>query len=94
MFIYSIYKTFKLLNDYVSVVAVACGPDLLIYKNNKPYFKFIVPPLPIEALEHSVWNKLSEDTKLDLKSVLDDLGSIPYKSLSSRYREKVINIVL
>ncbi|GJQ85344.1 hypothetical protein Trydic_g12650 [Trypoxylus dichotomus] len=68
----------------IPVVGVACGPDLLIYKNSKPYFKFTVPPLPIEALEHSVWNRLSEDPSVDMKSVLDDLGSIPYNSLSPR----------
>ncbi|KAI4461307.1 bardet-biedl syndrome 1 protein [Holotrichia oblita] len=68
----------------IPVIGVACGPDLLIYKNSKPYFKFVVPPLPIEALEHSVWNRLSEDPNIDLQSTLDDLSSIPYKSLSPR----------
>ncbi|KAK9679844.1 Ciliary BBSome complex subunit 1 [Popillia japonica] len=68
----------------IPVIGVACGPDLLIYKNCKPYFKFVVPPLPIEALEHSVWNRLSEDPNIDLKSTLDDLSSIPYNSLSPR----------
>lgn len=63
---------------------MACGSDLLIYKNNKPYFKFTLPILPVIALEKEIWRKFHEDANYDFANGLDDLKTIPYNTLSSR----------
>ncbi|KAF2901979.1 hypothetical protein ILUMI_04215 [Ignelater luminosus] len=65
------------------VVGVACGSDLLIYKNNKPFYKFSVPSLPILALEQDAWQKLSEpDT--DSSKIIENLKNTPFGLLSPR----------
>lgn len=64
-------------------MGVACGSDLLIYKNNKPFYKFTVPTLPILALEQDAWQKLSEpDT--DSNKVMEDLKNATFGLLSPR----------
>ncbi|XP_022916121.1 BBSome complex member BBS1 [Onthophagus taurus] len=68
----------------IPAIAVACGTELLIYKNNKPYFKFTVVPLPFSALEQAVWKKLSDESNRDVSSALSDLKSVPFHTLSSR----------
>ncbi len=42
-------------------VAVASGPYVFIYRNLRPYFKFTLPPLEINAEESRVWNELESD---------------------------------
>lgn len=69
----------------VAAIAVSCGSDLLLYKNNKPYFKFSLPPLPVSALEKDVWRKL-QDSNIDIQKAIDDLKTVSYNSLSSRWR--------
>lgn len=66
---------------------MACGSDLLIYKNNKPYFKFNLPVLPISALERDIWRKFQEDASYDFQKGLEDLKSLAYNTLSSRSQE-------
>lgn len=68
----------------VPAVAVACGADLLVYKNAKPYFKFGLPALPIAALEKEVWRKFQEESNPDFARGFEDLKSLPYNTLSSR----------
>lgn len=36
-------------------IAVASGPFIYVYKNLRPYFKFTLPSLEINALEQDVW---------------------------------------
>ncbi|KAK5645322.1 hypothetical protein RI129_006622 [Pyrocoelia pectoralis] len=66
------------------VLGVACGSDLLIYKNNKPFYKFSVPPLPISALEEDVWQKLCLATDEPYEKIVEALESIPFSELSGR----------
>eukprot|EP00935_MAST-01C_sp_MAST-1C-sp1_P000776 g776.t1 len=42
-------------------VAVASGPYVFIYRNLRPYFKFTLPPLEINAEESRVWNELESE---------------------------------
>ncbi|GBG30467.1 Bardet-Biedl syndrome 1 protein-like [Hondaea fermentalgiana] len=42
-----------------TLVAVACGPSVKIFRNLKPYFKFTVPAAKISQAETDIWNKLS-----------------------------------
>uniref|UniRef100_A0A4W3H7J0 Bardet-Biedl syndrome 1 N-terminal domain-containing protein n=1 Tax=Callorhinchus milii TaxID=7868 RepID=A0A4W3H7J0_CALMI len=41
-------------------LAVASGPYIYIYKNMRPYFKFTLPVLPVNALEEEVWHQAKE----------------------------------
>lgn len=63
---------------------MACGPDMLVYKNVKPYFKFTVPPMEVTPLEVDVWKKLQEDPNSNVQNLLDGLKNIPYPALSPR----------
>lgn len=45
-------------------VAVASGPCVYMYKNLKPYFKFSLPPLPVNPLEQDLWNQAKEVSDL------------------------------
>ncbi|KPA86510.1 putative Bardet-Biedl syndrome 1 protein-like (BBS1-like protein 1) [Leptomonas pyrrhocoris] len=42
------------------VVAVATGPYIFMYRNNKPLYRYMVPAVPIDAQESSIWNSLAE----------------------------------
>ncbi|KAK4876426.1 hypothetical protein RN001_012848 [Aquatica leii] len=68
----------------VPVVGLACGSDLLIYKNNKPFYKFSLPSLPISALEEDVWQRLHQDPQESYRTIIKDLESVPFVSLSAR----------
>eukprot|EP00062_Callorhinchus_milii_P026027 gi/632987674/ref/XP_007882686.1/ PREDICTED: Bardet-Biedl syndrome 1 protein [Callorhinchus milii] len=56
-------------------LAVASGPYIYIYKNMRPYFKFTLPVLPVNALEEEVWHQAKEDKidPLTLKEMLESL---------------------
>lgn len=41
-------------------VAVASGPFIYVYKNLRPYFKFTLPALEVNALEKEVWDQAKE----------------------------------
>ena len=41
-------------------IAVASGPFIYVYKNLRPYFKFTLPPLEVNALEQDVWDQARE----------------------------------
>ncbi|EPY23333.1 Bardet-Biedl syndrome 1 protein like protein (BBS1-like protein 1), partial [Strigomonas culicis] len=42
------------------IVAVATGPYIFMYRNNKPLYRFSVPVIPIEVDEQDVWRNLME----------------------------------
>lgn len=63
---------------------MACGADLLIYKNNKPYFKFGLPVLVVSALEREVWRKFREEAGFDFERGFEDLKGLAYSALSAR----------
>jgi len=39
----------------IPVVAVASGPSVYVYRCLKPYFKFSLPTLEVNALEQDLW---------------------------------------
>lgn len=41
-------------------LALASGPCVYVYKNLRPYFKFSLPLLPVNALEQDLWNQVKE----------------------------------
>jgi Bardet-Biedl syndrome 1 protein len=59
------------------VVAVATGPYIFMYRNHKPLYRYMIPPVPIDAQESSIWKHLAEgvytvqDAVSKLESLLD-----------------------
>uniref|UniRef100_A0A8C7SDW7 Bardet-Biedl syndrome 1 n=1 Tax=Oncorhynchus mykiss TaxID=8022 RepID=A0A8C7SDW7_ONCMY len=71
-------------------IAVASGPFIYVYKNLRPYFKFTLPPLEVNALEQDVWNQAREDMidPLSLKEMLEgirDKADVPLSVRSLRF---------
>ncbi|CAB1333129.1 unnamed protein product [Coregonus sp. 'balchen'] len=64
-------------------IAVASGPFIYVYKNLRPYFKFTLPPLEVNALEQDVWNQARE-TKLMFHS--------PFLMLDPQDMEAFVNL--
>lgn len=56
-------------------VAVASGPFIYVYKNLRPYFKFTLPPLEVNAVEQDLWNQAKED-KIDVQMLKEMLESL------------------
>ena len=42
---------------FLIAIAVASGPNVFVYKNLRPYFKFVLPGLPINPLEEELWKQ-------------------------------------
>ncbi|KAM4524562.1 BBSome complex member BBS1 [Odontesthes bonariensis] len=57
----------------IPAVAVASGPCIYVYKNLRPYFKFTLPGLEVNALEQDVWQQVKEGQidHLTLKEMLE-----------------------
>nr|XP_023843983.1 Bardet-Biedl syndrome 1 protein isoform X4 [Salvelinus alpinus] len=71
-------------------IAVASGPFIYVYKNLRPYFKFTLPPLEVNALEQDVWNQAREEMidPLSLKEMLEgirDKADVPLSVRSLRF---------
>ncbi|KAF6023937.1 BBS1 [Bugula neritina] len=46
-------------------IAVASGPHIFVYKNMRPYFKFTLPVLEVNAVEEDLWRQAREE-KIDI----------------------------
>lgn len=63
-------------------IAVACGSNVLVYRNSRPYFKFSLPLLDGSSLEADIWRQKSQATQL--VRLLQDLSKeIGYSNLSA-----------
>ena len=47
-------------------IAVASGPHIFIYRNLRPYYKFTLPPLPVDTQENEIWNDLKVNKSIAL----------------------------
>ncbi|XP_064623947.1 Bardet-Biedl syndrome 1 protein homolog isoform X2 [Lineus longissimus] len=70
-------------------VAVASGPFIYVYKNLRPYFKFTLPTLEVNALEKDVWDQAREE-RIDvtiLREMLDGMRNegVPLTTRSLRF---------
>ncbi|XP_049615981.1 Bardet-Biedl syndrome 1 protein [Syngnathus scovelli] len=63
----------------VPAVAVASGPCVYVYKNLRPYFKFTLPGLDVNALEQDVWQQAREG-HIDPPAVKETLESLRKKA--------------
>ena len=43
-------------------IAIACGSAVYIYRNMRPYYKFALPPVPLDEAETAVWDGLKAGT--------------------------------
>ncbi|XP_028424017.1 LOW QUALITY PROTEIN: Bardet-Biedl syndrome 1 protein homolog [Perca flavescens] len=59
----------------VPAVAVASGPCVYVYKNLRPYFKFTLPGLEVNALEQDLWQQAREGQidPVTLKEMLESI---------------------
>ncbi|XP_054622936.1 Bardet-Biedl syndrome 1 protein [Dunckerocampus dactyliophorus] len=59
----------------IPAVAVASGPCVYVYKNLRPYFKFTLPGLDVNALEQDVWQQAKEGhiDHVTLKEMLEGI---------------------
>lgn len=46
----------------VPVVAIAVGSTILMFSNEKPLYKFSVPPIPVDPDEQNIWDSLVSKT--------------------------------
>lgn len=42
----------------VPAIAVASGPNIFVYKNMRPYFKFSIPSMDVNPLEQDLWHEV------------------------------------
>ncbi|XP_069543814.1 Bardet-Biedl syndrome 1 protein [Brachyistius frenatus] len=74
----------------IPAVAVASGPCIYVYKNLRPYFKFTLPGLEVNALEQDVWQQAREGQidPLTLKEMLEGIrkkADVPLSVRSLRF---------
>lgn len=52
--------SFRMQSGKPPALAVAAGGAVYIYRNLRPYYRFAVPPVPLEPLELDTWERLAE----------------------------------
>ncbi|XP_044753442.1 Bardet-Biedl syndrome 1 protein homolog [Coccinella septempunctata] len=72
------------LNPRTPVVGVGCVNELLMFKNNKPFFKYSLPGLPVLPEEYDTWKSIDKNAAIDIQGIMDRLQTIPFQQLSSR----------
>ncbi|XP_056153450.1 Bardet-Biedl syndrome 1 protein [Lampris incognitus] len=88
----------------IPAIAVASGPFIYVYKNLRPYFKFTLPGLEINALEQDVWQQVREDQidPMTMKEMLESIRdkaevplsvrSLRFLTLEQRDMEEFVNL--
>jgi len=61
-------------------IAIAAGPFVFMYRHLRPYFKFTVPPLEVNAAELGVWTSL-KDGKKDIPEAAKELAELRDKGV-------------
>eukprot|EP00163_Fabomonas_tropica_P008274 TRINITY_DN17889_c0_g2_i1.p1 TRINITY_DN17889_c0_g2~~TRINITY_DN17889_c0_g2_i1.p1 ORF type:complete len:131 (-),score=18.56 TRINITY_DN17889_c0_g2_i1:44-382(-) len=56
-------------------LAVAAGPHIFIYRNLRPYYKFVLPNLPIDPKEGAIWQALLDD-RMEVEQAVKDLKGL------------------
>ncbi len=65
-------------DDGLPSVAVAAGAHIFVYRNLRPYFKMVLPSLPLSTVESDIWasGKNAEDIQSRLKRAQADGESL------------------
>jgi len=58
----------------IPTLAVASGHQVFIYRYMRPYLKFTLPPIEVDAAEIDVWKELQKEA-IDLRSAYDKLNA-------------------
>lgn len=58
----------------IPTLAVASGHQVFIYRYMRPYLKFTLPPIEIDAVEEEVWKELQKDS-LDIRAAHEKLNA-------------------
>ncbi|XP_045475110.1 Bardet-Biedl syndrome 1 protein homolog [Harmonia axyridis] len=72
------------LNPRTPVVGIGCVNELLMFKNNKPFFKYSLPGLPVLPSEYDTWKSIDKNADIDVNGIVERLKAIPFHQLSSR----------
>lgn len=64
------------------MVAVAVGASVLFYRNMKPYYKWVLPSLPIDETEQDIWRTLPTDKVENIPALVDRLRVLDKKVLT------------
>ncbi|XP_030761918.1 Bardet-Biedl syndrome 1 protein homolog [Sitophilus oryzae] len=75
----------------IPVVGVACGSELFLYKNLKPFYKCKVPSCPLSEQESELWKTLMEKQDFNSEDIIKELKKIPFSLLSSR-SQHILNL--
>lgn len=75
----------------IPVVAIAIGSSVLFYRNMKPYYKYSLPQMEIEALEYEVWRKLQFEKSENIQNLIDNLKTLEMHQLTNT-SQKLINM--
>lgn len=59
-------------------IAVASGPHIFVYKNMRPYFKFTLPVLEVNAVEEDLWRQAREE-KIDIGVLHEMIEELRYR---------------
>ncbi|PSN34157.1 hypothetical protein C0J52_10062 [Blattella germanica] len=62
-------------DEGASTIAVASGPNVYIYKNMRPYFKFSLPSMEVNPLEHDLWMESVITSITTLKKSMAEVDS-------------------
>ncbi|KAK9881636.1 hypothetical protein WA026_017158 [Henosepilachna vigintioctopunctata] len=55
-----------------------------MFKNNKPFFKYSLPGLPVLPAEYDTWKNIDTNADIDIEGIVERLNCMPYHALSSR----------
>ncbi|KAG7280084.1 hypothetical protein CRUP_018040 [Coryphaenoides rupestris] len=69
----------------IPAIAVASGPFIYVYKNLRPYFKFTLPSLEINALEQAREGQIDPLALKELLEGVRDTAEVPLSVRSLRY---------
>lgn len=65
-------------------VGVACGSDILVYRNSKPFYKYSVPKLPLAEQEQTAWRCLLDAHTEDVPKFINLLRSVSFEELTPK----------
>ena len=77
------------LSSSLPAIAVATGCYIYIYRSMRPYYKFTVPALPVDAEELDIWNQCRSGDSTP-EQALEALSALKLKSKELTFRSLFI----
>mmetsp|Transcript_16762 Transcript_16762/g.42090 ORF Transcript_16762/g.42090 Transcript_16762/m.42090 type:complete len:590 (-) Transcript_16762:163-1932(-) len=60
----------------IPAVAVAAGPHVFIYRNLRPFYKYTLPPVPVNDKEMKVWEDLRNGGESNAEAAYEQLAQL------------------